>query len=39
MKKKLVLKREIKERIEEDLLDLGFVMAGLLFIYLFILFF
>lgn len=39
MKKKLVLKREIKERIEEDLLDLGFVMAGLLFIYLFILVF
>jgi len=39
MKKKLVLKREIKERIKEDLLDLGFVMAGLLFIYLFILVF
>lgn len=39
MKKKLVLKKEIKERIEEDLLDLGFVMAGLLFIYLFILVF
>lgn len=39
MKKKLVLKREIKERIEEDLLDLGFIMAGLLFIYLFILVF
>lgn len=39
MKKKLVLKREIKERIEEDLLDLGFVMAGLLFIFLFILVF
>lgn len=39
MKKKLVLKREIKERIEEDLLDLGFVMAGLLFIYLFVLVF
>ena len=39
MKKKLVLKREVKERIEEDLLDLGFVMAGLLFIYLFILVF
>ena len=39
MKKRLVLKREIKERIKEDLLDLGFVMAGLLFIYLFILVF
>lgn len=39
MKKKLVLKREIKERIKEDLLDLGFVMAGLLFIFLFILVF
>lgn len=39
MKKKLVLKREIKERIEEDLLDLGFVMSGLLFIFLFILVF
>jgi len=35
MKKKLVLKEEVKE----DLLDLGFVMAGLLFIYLFILLF
>lgn len=39
MKKKLVLKKEIKERIEEDLLDLGFIMSGLLFIYLFILVF
>ena len=39
MKKKLVLKREIKERIEDDLLDLVFIMSGLLFIYLFILFF
>lgn len=39
MKKKLVLKREIKERIKEDLLDLGFIMSGLLFIYLFILVF
>ncbi len=39
MKKKLVLKREIKERLLEDLLDLGFIMSGLLFIYLFILVF
>lgn len=39
MKKKMVLKKEIKERIKEDLLDLGFIMAGLLFIYLFILVF
>ncbi len=39
MKKKLVLKREIKERVEEDLLDLGFIMSGLLFIFLFILVF
>ena len=39
MKKKLVLKKEIKERIEEDLLDLGFIMTGLLFIYLFVIVF
>lgn len=39
MKKKMVLKREIKERLEEDLLDLGFIVAGLVFIYLFILVF
>ena len=39
MKKKLVLKKEIKERIEEDLLDLGFIMSGLLFIYLFVIVF
>lgn len=39
MKKKMVLKKEVKERIEEDLLDLGFIVAGLVFIYLFILVF
>ena len=39
MKKKMVLKREIKERLEEDILDLGFIVAGLVFIYLFILVF
>ena len=39
MKKRLVLKKEIKERLKEDVLDLGFIMAGLLFIYLFILVF
>lgn len=39
MKKKMVLKKEIKERLEEDLLDLGFIVAGLVFIYLFILVF
>ena len=36
MKKRLVLKKEIKERIEEDLFDLCCVVAGLLFIYLFV---
>lgn len=39
MKKKLVLKKEVKERLEEDLLDLGFIMSGLLFIYLFVIIF
>ena len=39
MKKKMVLKREIKERLKEDILDLGFIVAGLVFIYLFILVF
>ena len=39
MKKKLVLKKEVKERLLEDLLDLGFIMSGLLFIYLFTLMF
>ena len=39
MKKKMVLKKEIKERIKQDLLDLGFISIGLLFIYLFILVF
>lgn len=39
MKKKMVLKKEIKERLEEDMLDLGFIVAGLVFIYLFILVF
>ena len=39
MKKKLVLKKEIKERLEQDLLDLGVISIGLLFIYLFILVF
>ena len=39
MKKKMVLKKEVKERREEDLLDLGFIVAGLVFIYLFILVF
>lgn len=39
MKKKLVLKKEIKERIKQDLLDLGFISIGLLFVYLFILVF
>ena len=39
MKKKLVLNKEIKERLEQDLLDLGFISIGLLFVYLFILVF
>lgn len=39
MKKRLVLKKEIKERIDEDLFDLCCVVAGLVFIYLFILVF
>jgi hypothetical protein len=39
MKKKLVLKKEIKERLEQDLLDLSFISIGLLFVYLFILVF
>lgn len=39
MKKKMVLKKEIKERIKQDLLDLGFISVGLLLVYLFILVF
>lgn len=39
MKKKMVLKKEIKERIKQDLLDLGFISIGLLLVYLFILVF
>lgn len=39
MKKKLVLKKEIKERLLQDLLDLSFISIGLLFVYLFILVF
>lgn len=39
MKKRLVLKREIKERIEEDLLDLGFIGTFIFFCYLLCLFF
>lgn len=39
MKKKMVLKKEIKERIKQDLLDLGFLSVLALFIYIFILFF
>ena len=39
MKKKMVLKKEIKERIKKYLLDLGFISIGLLLVYLFILVF
>lgn len=39
MKKKLVLKKEIKKRLEEDLLDLFYFITLFGFISLFVLFF